>query len=178
MSIVKRSFVYATRFFAVISLLVVLFAVWVYCLRESTLSLWWHLTHGNQTAFQGHTITLPLMWRVDQSRDYQRIQLSRAYVGSWLTDGLGIFSPSPDKTGVFDDASALSWQNEAVARLGQNKTMHVSPEILHGKSLKFYCFGDQVVGSSCKVSGTDWLVLFGGRLESQQEAKDILKSMK
>jgi len=142
MSIVKRSFVYATRFFAVISLLVVLFAVWVYCLRESTLSLWWHLTHGIRPPFRAYHNLAPDV-ASGPIADYQRIQLSRAYVGSWLTDGLGIFSPSPDKTGVFDDASALSWQNEAVARLGQNKTMHVSPEILHGKSLKFYCFGDQ-----------------------------------
>ena len=176
MSIARRLVMYATRFFAGVGLFVVLFAGWMYCLRESSLSLWWHMRHGNQIAFQGHTITLPLMWRVDQSRNYQGIQLSRAHAGSWLTDGLGIFSPSPDKAGVMDDASALSWQNEAIARLGHNKTMHISPDILHGKSLKFYCFGDQV-GSSCKVAGTDWLVLFGGRPESQKEAREILKAM-
>lgn len=81
MSIMKRSFVYATRFFAVIGLLVVLFAAWGFYLRESTLSLWWHMTHKNKVAFQGHKMTLPLMWRVDQRREGPGLYLSRAVNG-------------------------------------------------------------------------------------------------
>jgi len=176
MAVAKRFIMYTTRFFAVIGLFVALSAVWMYCLRESTLSIWWHLTRGNQIAYQGRTMTLPLMWRVDQSQVFRGIRLERAYIGSWFTDSLGILSPSPDKAGVLDDASALGWQAELGARHAHNQSTHESSEVLYAKSMNFYCVADEV-GSSCKAAGTDWLILFGGRPQSQREARGILKSM-
>jgi len=100
-----------------------------------------------------------------------------------------IQSPSSDRAGVLDDASALRWQADKIADIrSRNRTLEVSSEHLRSKSMTFYCLdvrtgfaGDSIL---CKAGRTDWLVFIAtenvGAVKAQiqlQEARTILKSM-
>jgi hypothetical protein len=103
---------------------------------------------------------------------------------------LTIYSPAPGGGSVLDDAAAIRWQAETLAKdSSKNKRARFSSEILHAKSLTFYCVdsGDAKEKANflfCKAGGTNWFVSVvtdntgAGTVQEQlQEAEGILKSM-
>jgi hypothetical protein len=182
MSIMKRFFVLAMRFFAVVGILVTITAAWLF-LSEPTISVWWHLIHGNKVAFQGHKITLPLMWRVDRSDKEPGLNLSRVINGTVTMPLLNLRSIAQNGIGVVDNASAMQWQLEFVSKLNSKSSIyHYTPENLQSKLLTFYCVDGGIVGKQadsmfCKVGGTNWNVAYSGDKEHLQDAKDVLKSI-
>ena len=123
------------------------------------------------------------MWRVDRSDNEPGLHLARVVNGTMSFEFLTIQSPSPDGSGILDDAASLRWQSEYLSKLNsKSKIYEYSPETLYGKSLTFYCVdigeaGKQAVPMFCKPRGTDWRVIYGGIPKYLQEVKDILKSI-
>jgi hypothetical protein len=177
----------------VVGILLAPLAIWlIFGLNDVAQSLRWHVTHGDKVEFQGHMMTLPLMWRENSSGSDAVLNLSRAMIvhpvlpflnsPESLTIGSGADGP-----GVLDDAAALRWQTGMLAS-GSSQD-YPSPENLHAKSITFYCFdrndGDIHGGCFvCKATGTNWDVIFAaGQTDPEairrqmQEAREILKSV-
>ena len=172
---------------------VVLSVVYFLFLNDVAKSLVWHLTHGNKVVFQGHSMTLPLLWRVEYRND-SVLKLARAAFFHPFVDG-GLSGPESmtigrhsSGGGNIDDAAAVRWQNYMVAAF-QSSHDYASPENLHAGSMHFYCF-NRDDGSThggcldCKATGTDWEITFGvgdggaGPVQGQlQEAREIMKSI-
>jgi hypothetical protein len=151
--------------------------------------------------FEGHTITLPQMWRRNPSTNNKVLSLGRAVI---LQPPLPLLVspeemtiaaynvmpglPSGEEDPIVDEAAALSWQTKIVASYHE-QAAYASPEILHGKTLTFYCFDrdDGPIHGACficKAIGTNWEISFAaGQTEphaiqkQMREAKEILKSI-
>jgi hypothetical protein len=178
------------------------FALWVGLgLNNVAQSLRWHSTHGNRVAFDGYTITLPLMWRRNPLANDKVLRLGRAvFLQPWLpllvdpediTIAAGNVTPGLPHNGedqVLDDAAALRWQTKMVDSY-HLQGAYASPEILRGKKMTFYCFDrdDGPIHGACficKATGTDWDIVFSaGQTEPHAiqkymyEAKEVLKSI-
>ena len=192
----KTIFTYVTRFVAALAILGFAMIAWQFYLCEPVLSLWSHLRYGNAVAFQGHTLRLPLMWRVEHSNGKAGLSLTRAVIqhppslGKTYSDLLTVYSPDPTQAGRLDDASAARWQAAQIASLNsRSPRSHATAETIHAKSIAFYCVETATVeriadNIFCKPVGIDWLVFAGvnpafsreaqGRLD---EEKDILRSV-
>ena len=192
MSKVKWFSVSIARVFSSVIFLLVLIVGWRFYLSEPTKSVWFHITHGSKVEFQGHKMTLPLMWRVNRFDKRPGLALLRASFlhppspGEMWDPELVIYSPTLGGAGVLDEASAASWQAEMIARIStRNKKVPISAEIIHSKLLNYYSvdsgdIGEQPNFLKCKAGGTDWLVVIGENKNGTvgvQEARDILKSM-
>jgi hypothetical protein len=177
------------------------FLAGLYGLTNTAQSLLWHLNNGNKVVFQGHTITLPLMWRRNAWAKDKVLRLGRAVI--WqpplpllvdpedMTIAAGNISPGVPGAGddqVTANAAAFHWQTNIVNSYHEQGA-YASPEILYGKTMTFYCFDrdDGPIHGACficKATGTNWDIVFAaGQTEPHAiqkymlEAKDVLKSI-
>jgi hypothetical protein len=185
MSKAKRFVMHNLRAVAVVFILGILCVVCQIYLSDTAQSLWWHMTNGNKAEFQGHKMTLPLMWRQNPSGSDAVLKLSRAMIvhpALPLLNGPESLTISSDADGprALDDAAALRWRTNMIANPQDNN--------LHAKSMTFYCYerNDGDIPDAClvcKATGTNWDVIFGaGQTDpvaiqrQMQEAREILKS--
>jgi hypothetical protein len=194
MSVAKQLRLIPRWFFIVVGILAAPFALWLGVgLYDTAQSLNWHRAHGNKVVFQGHTITLPLMWRQDPSGSGAVLKLSRSSI--WppilpLLNGpeslaIGSGANGPE---LYDDATALKWQTKMVASYNSSRYFAV-PENLRSRAMTFYCFdrddGDIHDGCIlCEATGTNWDLNFAaGQTDpaavqrQMQEAREILQSI-
>lgn len=196
MHVFRQVFTNATKVIVAGILLALFVIAWRFYLMEPCVSVWFHLVHGKSVVFQGRTMEMPLLWRLEGPDTNTELTLTRAVI--WHAPGLGkmysgtlrIYSPDPTRAGTLDVSSALLWQSSQVNALNQRRpnSRAVAQEI-HSKALTLYCVesGAEVnVPDSffCKPTGNDWLV-FGGvaqlgfdRIRQQLgEEKRILQSI-
>jgi hypothetical protein len=147
------------------------------------ISLSQRLIHGSQVEFQGHILQMPLLWRQDQEGRVRGLNLSRAMIGTWVTDPFAIESQSHDGAGVVDQAGALLWQQNTLRKLNaESHLVHYRGDVLHSGSMTFFCVEDDQVdlptGMVCKASGTSWYVMYNGKPAYLIEVKGMLESIK
>ena len=202
MSLGKRLRIFPRWSFVVAGILAAPFVLWLgFGLNNVAQSLRWHWSNGNKVVFDGHTITLPLMWRRNPWANDKVLRLGRAVI--WqpvlpllvdpedMTIAAGNVRPGLPGGGenqIVNEAAALRWQNEMVASYHEQGA-YASPEILHGKRMSFYCFDrdDGPIHGACficKAIGTNWDIVFAAgqtnprAIQKQmQEAKEVLKAI-
>jgi hypothetical protein len=202
MSTVKRFFVHRAWFFVVVGILATPFVLWLgFGLNNVAQSLWWHWNNGSKVIFDGHTITLPLMWRRNPWANNKVLRLGHAVI--WqpplpllvdpedMTIAAGNVRsglPGDGEDQIIDEAAALRWQTQMVASYHEQGA-YASPEILHGKTMTFYCFNrnDGPIHGACflcKAVGTNWDIVYAAgqtqphAIQNQMlKAKEILESI-
>jgi len=188
--------------FVVAGIVAAPFVLWLgFGLNNGAQSLRWHWNNGDKVAFDGHTITLPPMWRRNPWANNKVLRLGRAVIWQPLlpllvdpedmTIAAGNVRPGLPGGGadqIVDEAAALRWQTKMVTSY-RAQGAYARPEVLHGKTMTFYCFDrdDGPIHGACficKATGTDWDIVFAAgqtqphAIQKQmQEAKEILKSI-
>jgi hypothetical protein len=167
------------RIFILIALVICLQAVWEMC-SGPAVSLWWHCLHGNKVSFDGHTIAIPLMWRVNRTEDGRRIVVIPAhkFPGAFFT----IESLAANR--ITEEDSAMQWQTDTANRRTSDMSSLDGPlraEIVRAKTTAFYCVDWVPDGEewlfSCKAVGTNWEIRGVGEPKALKNAKKILSSI-
>ena len=202
MSLGKRLRIFPRWSFVVAGILAAPFVLWLgFGLNNVAQSLNWHRAHGNKVVFDGHMVTLPLMWRRNPWANNKVLRLGRAVIWQPLlpllvdpedmTIAAGNVRPGLPGGGadqIVDEAAALRWQTKMVTSY-RAQGAYARPEVLHGKTMTFYCFDrdDGPIHGACficKATGTDWDIVFAAgqtnprAIQKQmQEAREILNSI-
>lgn len=148
-----------------------------FVLSGPAVSCAWHILHGNEVAFDGHKLHLPMMWRT-QDQNAGKLRLSRAMYGTLVTHHLVIYSQqAADKAGEVADGS---FSNSA-SRLALGKKLEI-----RGAGTNYSCvleddryYDQQEFRPStltCMADKLNWLAIFHGATEYVREAKSILAS--
>ena|ERR1017187_5521364 len=186
----KPIFTYVTCFVAAMAILGFATVAWQFYLREPVLSLCSHLRYGSAVVCQGHTLRLPLMWRVDHSNEKAGLSLTRAVIqhppslGKMYNEMLTVYSPAPTQAGRLDDASAARWQAAQIASVNSRRPRsHATAETIHASAITFYCVETATVerlpdNIFCKPVGIDWLIFAGVNPSEPRETQGHLDEEK
>ncbi|MGA1982171.1 MAG: hypothetical protein ABSG84_06835 [Acidobacteriaceae bacterium] len=169
--------------FGIVSASIIAFAILVVAfllLLPAADAIGWHLRHGNNVAFAGHTFHLPLMWTATSEPYWKSLEIERAYGGGYI----GLTATGD----VLDSAATHAWQEERIATFNQLDRgpveTHESGHILHDGNLEFVCVGtnNRFPGTGtlldCRISNTDLTALISSDAKHHNEMQSILDTSK
>jgi hypothetical protein len=166
--------------FGIVSASIIAFAILAVAfllLLPTADAIGWHLRHGNNVAFAGHTFQLPLMWTGTPEPYWKSLEIERAYGGGYI----GLTATGE----MLDPAAARAWQAGRIAdfnKFEKGSSETKSGRILHGGSFEFVCVSTSYefpgLGGNldCRISNTDLTALIFTTAKHQNELQSILDS--
>ncbi len=141
--------------------------------------LTWHLHHGNNVTFEGHTFHIPLMWA--SSYDPYRKTL-------YIEEKHGLGSIELVSTGqVLDATAARQWQAKSIAASEKYDKVQLTPRssrVINGHGLEFVCLSTDFNSPfaaddlDCRISNTDIRALIFDTVDYRNAVESIITTSK
>ena len=167
------------RMLLVIACCIVSFVLYL-CYRSSVLSIFWHIRYGSTIAFQQHTFTLPLMWRLSKDSQGDGLKMQKAAITG--PDTILMIASKTPANAMPSIEAASRWQRDRIVTLNSRlrQEYQLTGEVIHARGTDVFCVRPvkmkSTEGLTCRVVGTDWDVsIYGGG--SAQEARELLATI-
>lgn len=162
-----------------IAIVAIIVASGMLLFRAQIAALLWHLRHGNELTWDGHSMTLPLLWTPSSGSDVNVLKVHRAFT-SGGEDELS-FKNSEMFLGSTDQAS--KWQAETVESMNSKSTSKpYTAYTVVTDAGDVFCIdsgkGGLTANFVCKLAGSNLGIGFVGKPNHELDARAIVSSLR